>query len=414
MPKLGLTMTEGSVADWIVGASQSFRAGEGIFVVETDKVATEIVAESDGTLLEITVNVGETVPVGTVIGYWNDSATGDGAAAGVPVTSREHVAAVAPAGKPAGERPATLSREPAPEPTAAANRIVASPYARRLAREQGIALSELRGTGPGGRIVARDIGAPAQSELPVKVSVATDRAVEPSLAGDETGYDIITPSARQQTAARRLAQGKQETPHFYLALEAEVSALVALRKEINDADLGVRLTLNHLIVKAVVDALRKHPEMNRVWSQDGILAFRRIDVGVAVDTPAGLLAPAVTDVAHITIRELAGRLNALAERAKAGGLTAADQGTAAITISNAGMHNVTYMTSIINPGQAMILGVGSIKGVFRPDANGQPALRQELGLVLSADHRIIDGVSALKFLNAIVHCLEHPAQLLLH
>ena len=392
LPKLGLTMTEGSIADWMVGASQPFKAGQGLFVVETDKVANEIVAEGEGMLLEIVVQVGETVPVGTVIGFWDD-----GARTAVPAPST-----------------------PAPVATGNGARIIASPYARRLAREQNVALARVAGTGPSGRIVARDVQATAaqdnahakQPALQLSsVPEAIDRTAQTAPGAD---YDLIAPTARQATAARRLTQGKQETPHFYLALEADVSSLINLRKEINEAGLGVRLTLNHFIVKAVVDSLRKHPEMNRVWSDQGIVAYRRIDVGIAVNAPGGLLAPAVTDVGGITIRALAARLTDLAERARAGTITAADQGAPAITISNAGMHNVTYMTSIINPGQAMILGVGSIKGIFRPDDQGQPVLRQELGLVLSLDHRIMDGVAGLKYLNTIVHCLEHPAQLLLH
>ena len=437
MPKLGLTMTEGSIADWLVGASQSFKAGQGLFVVETDKVANEIVAECDGMLLEIAVHIGETVPVGTVIGFWDDIASDTPAlaipapragattttGATEPVATGAAAAATAPQDAPA--RPDSMHM-PAPTPSASGSptRIVASPYARRLARERGVALARVAGTGPNGRIVARDVQAVAHEDSAEHSARATPLAASnsstpaaisgPAKPVPGADYDLITPTTRQATAARRLAQGKQETPHFYLALEADVGPLIALRKEINEADLGVRLTLNHFIVKAVIDSLRKHPEMNRVWSDQGIVAYRRIDVGIAVDAPGGLLAPAVTDVGGITIRALAARLTALAERARAGTLTLADQGMPAITISNAGMHNVTYMTSIINPGQAMILGVGSAKGVFRPDESGRPVLRHELGLVLSLDHRIMDGVAGLRFLNTIVHCLEHPAQLLLH
>ena len=434
MPKLGLTMTEGAIADWMVGASQPFKAGQGLYVVETDKVANEIVAEGDGMLLEIAVQIGETVPVGTVIGFWDDAPAGTRAAtpAAPAAVATATATATTSTAATASSAPATPARQDSPTPAAptpstaapavagSPTRIIASPYARRLARERGVALARIAGTGPNGRIVARDVQAAAEHAIPVASALATQvmqpssapaaiaRTTQPAPGAD---YDLIAPTARQATAARRLTQGKQ---HFYLALEADVSSLIALRKEINEADLGVRLTLNHFIVKAVIDSLRKHPALNRVWSDQGIVAYRRIDVGIAVDAPGGLLAPAVTDVGGITIRALAARLTDLAERARAGLLTAADQGAPAITISNAGMHNVTYMTSIINPGQAMILGVGSIKGVFRPDDRGQPVLRQELGLVLSLDHRIMDGVAGLKFLNTIVHCLEHPAQLLLH
>ena len=400
MPKLGLTMTEGLVADWLVRPGQSFEAGDAVFIVETDKVANEIPAEASGVLNEIVVPVGQNAPVGAVIGYWDDGGAG---AAVVAPAAKQAASAPQTANKPE-ERPAAQAtpRNTAADPTPA-SRIVASPLARRLASQRGITLASLRGTGPKGRIVARDIPQQAPSE--------------PAPATPE--HQLIAPTALQSTIARRLTQGKQETPHFYLAREAEVSRLVALRREINGdgkddgGALGLpRLTLNHFIVMAVARAMRLLPSANRVWTQDGILAFGRVDVGVAVGTEHGLLAPAVCDVGDLSIGELARRLDAVAARARDNALLPRDMGNPAITVSNAGMHNVTYMTSIINPGQAMILGVGSIREVFRPDAAGQPALRHEMGLVLSADHRILDCVSALQFLDAVVSLLERPARLL--
>ena len=405
MPKLGLTMTEGSVAQWSVGAGEPFQSGQALYVVETDKVATEIAADHDGTLIEIIVQVGDMVPVGTVIGYWDDGGPA------VQATAIQATATPATA-TPAAATPATAAK--------VGDRIVASPFARHLAGQSGLDLASLAGSGPGGRIVARDVlaaGMTRQKESTTVNQAALQPALQPAAQPGmqpELPYQVIAPTTRQATIARRLTRGKQDTPHFYLALEAEVSSLTALRKEVNEADLGIRLTLNHFIVKAVVMALLVHPELNRAWSDAGILAFRQIDVGVAIDTANGLQAPALTNTGGLPIKALADRLTRLAERARAGALTANDMGMPAITVSNAGMHHVTYMTSIINPGQSMILGVGSIKGVFRPDPHGQPELRQELGLVLSADHRIMDGVAALKFLNTIIHYLEHPAQLLLH
>jgi pyruvate dehydrogenase E2 component (dihydrolipoamide acetyltransferase) len=396
MPKLGLTMTEGIVADWIVQPGETFDINDAVFVVETDKVANEIPAEAAGTLQEIVVPVGNTVPVGTVLAYWEDGQEGDlpaprKAGAGQPASCPE----IAPA--------PSVRCDNRPQPGETSGRVKASPLARRLAKQKGIALVDLQGSGPKGRIVARDVEAakvhpaPASHEQPVPSDAHIER---------------VTPSSIQTTIARRLTQGKQDTPHFYLTLDVEVSRLVELRREINESDDGPRLTLNHFVVLAVARALRSIPLANRVWTADGILAFGRIDVGVAISTERGLMAPAVCDVGDASIVELARRLDAVTSRARSGTLLPQDNGTPAITVSNAGMHNVTYMTSIINPGQAMILGVGSIKDVFRPDASGQPVLRREMGLVLSADHRITDGVAALNFLNAIARLLERPARLL--
>lgn len=399
MPKLGLTMTEGVVADWIVQPGDAFSTDDAVFVVETDKVANEIPAEASGTLHKIVVAAGETVPVGSVLGYWEDGAQGEQTSERTTHADQPPTAAnLAPAS------PDTPPVPPREEPHTS-QRIVASPLARRIAQQKGVVLSALRGSGPKGRIVARDV------EAAITQSTSAPSAVPATLAA-QSNYDLIKPTGVQTAIARRLTQGKQDTPHFYLTLDVEVSRLTALRREINDGGDGPRLTLNHFVVLAVARALRSLPQANRVWTDDGILAFRQIDVGVAVTTERGLYAPAVCDVGDVSIAELASRLDAVTSRARAGTLLPQDTGSPAITVSNAGMYNVTYMTSIINPGQAMILGVGSIKEVFRPDASGQPALRREMGLVLSADHRIADGVAALTFLNAVAKLLEHPARLL--
>jgi len=398
MPKLGLTMTEGVVADWIIQPGGTFGADDAVFVIETDKVANEIPAEAAGTLQEILVPTGETVPVGAVLGYWEDGTQGDQA------SSADH-ATQSPEPVPRfGTMPALPATALAVTPSGAASvRVIASPLARRVAQQKGIDLIGLQGSGPKGRIVARDVEAATEY-------VSREQCELPK--PPEANYELLRPTSLQATVARRLTQGKQEIPHFYLTLDVEVSRLLALRREINDGGDGPRLTLNHFVVLAVARALRSLPQANRVWTKEGILAFRQIDVGIAVSTERGLLAPAVCDVGDVAIVELARRLDAVTSRARGNALLPRDNGSPAITVSNAGMHNVTYMTSIINPGQAMILGVGSIKEIFRPDAAGQPALRREMGLVLSADHRIIDGVAALNFLNAVAQQLQQPARLL--
>lgn len=212
--------------------------------------------------------------------------------------------------------------------------------------------------------------------------------------------------------ARRLTAAKQQIPHFYLASEAEVSRLMQARSEINDSQPLVKLTLSHLVVAAVARAMRKMPTANQVWTDEGIQSFDQVDVGVAVNTARGLLVPVVRDIGWASLSEIARRVNDVVERARTGAITSADMGGGAITVSNAGMHEVTWMTPIINPGTAMILGVGSIRDVFRPDAQGQPSPRHEMGLVLAADHRLVDGVSGLAFLNCVIGYLRQPLSLL--
>lgn len=372
VPKLGLTMAEGTLVEWMVKPGDAFRADQSIFVIESEKAATEIPAEADGTLLEITAELGATLAVGTVIGYWDDGAAGVGAAA-----------------------PA----QPVAAPVQGA-RLLATPLARRLAQARGVDLQVVTGSGPRGRIRARDLPDAATPAVPA-----------PAAPAPASGA-LRAPTATEQTIARRLVAAKQEIPHFYLSVEAEVSALQALRADLNAAQSEVRFTLNHFIVAAVGRALAQMPEVNRVWTADGILSLPAADVGMAVHTERGLMVPVLRDLGRRPLAQVAREAAEAAVRAQAGRLGAAEMAGGAITVSNAGMHDVTYMSSIINPGQAMILGVGSVRGVFRPDEQSQPVLRREIGLVLSADHRVLDGVTALRFLKQIVSAIERPIGLL--
>ncbi|WP_431857619.1 dihydrolipoamide acetyltransferase family protein [Azospirillum sp.] len=400
MPKLGLTMTEGVLAEWRVQPGERFRSGDVILVVETDKIASEVEAESDGVLVETTVPAGETVPVGTAIGRWS----ADGAAAPSPPPP-----AAAPAAAP--PEPAAPSAPAArPVPPAPGERLRATPLAKRRAKDLGVDLASVTGSGPRGRIKMADVEAAAR-RAPAAAPEPAEPAPAPATA--PPAGERQKPSATQQTMARRLSAAKRDVPHFYLAAEAEVSELLTLRERLNaDAGSGPRLTLTHFVLAAVGRSLADQPEMDRVWDEDGIVTLGRGDVGLAVNTPRGLVVPVLRGLTTKPLDRLAAEAAALTETARAGRLTGEDFQGGAISVSNAGMHNVTYMTSIINPGQSSILGVASVRPVFRPDDAGAPVLRRELGLVLSADHRLFDGVTALAFLNRVIAYLERPLRLL--
>ncbi|HYH23221.1 MAG TPA: dihydrolipoamide acetyltransferase family protein [Azospirillum sp.] len=377
MPKLGLTMTEGVLAEWRVQPGQPFKTGDVLVVVETDKIASEVEADSDGVLIDTVVPAGETVAVGTTIARW--SANGEDAA----------------------------PRPSAPPAVQEGERIRSTPLARRRARELGIDVAHVTGTGPHGRIKVADVEAAAQA-APAAFSPAPP-ASAPVAVGARA-----KPGTMQAAMARRLTAAKRDVPHFYLAAEAEVSELLALRERLN-ADAGAsapRVSVTHMVLAAVARALAATPEMDRVWDEGEIVTLGRGDVGMAVDTPRGLVAPVLRGAARLSLDQLAAAAGALTGRARDGRLGEEDFQGGAVSVSNAGMHNVTYMTSIIAPGQSSILGVGSVRSVFRPDAAGAPALKRELGLVLSADHRLFDGVTALSFLNRIIGCLEQPLRLL--
>ncbi|MGY0788528.1 dihydrolipoamide acetyltransferase family protein [Azospirillum argentinense] len=406
MPKLGLTMTEGVLAEWRVSPGQSFRSGDVLLVVETDKIASEVEADSDGVLIETTIPAGETVAVGTPIARW--SADGAGAA---PAPEP----AEAPAAK-AAPTPVTANARPLPAPVRTnGERILSTPLARRRAEGLGVDLAMVAGSGPRGRIKVADV------EMAAQTRPATQPAPQPEAQAPKIETPVAErskPTTLQATAARRLTAAKRDVPHFYLAAEAEVTELAALRDRLNaDTESGLpRISMTHLVLAAVGRALAAMPEMDRVWDGEppggAILALDRGDIGMAVDTPRGLVAPVLRGAAALPLDRLAAEAASLTRRARDGRLTEEDFQGGAVTVSNAGMHNVTYMTSIINPGQSSILGVGSVRSVFRPDAAGAPVLKRELGLVLSADHRLFDGVTALAFLNRIIAGLERPLRLL--
>ncbi len=400
MPKLGLTMTEGMLIEWSVASGAEVKAGDPLFVVETDKVANEIVAQADGTLAEILVAAGETVPVGTVVARWTGPGQGADDMADAPPE---------PAPQPVAETAPAAARE-----AARGGRVVATPLARRLAREASLDLAQVGGSGPGGRIKAADVRqavrAPRTAPVVPQDAASPGPAARASLA-QAAGEQHIEASALVQSMARRMTQAKQ-VPHFYLSAEAEVSALLALRQRLNAQADAPRLTLNHFVIAAVARALAALPHQNRIWNDDHIVQFQGIDVGVAVSTERGLMAPVLHGLDHASLDDIAAQSDALLGRVRAGKATREDMSGGAISISNAGMFNVTYMAPIINPPQSAILGVGSIRELFRPDEQGAPALRREMGLVLAADHRLHDGASALAFLNHVIDLLQDPYRLL--
>lgn len=388
MPKLGLTMTEGMLAEWHVKPGDRVRPGQVIFVVETDKIANEIEAPGEGEIVEILVDSGTTVPVGTPLARW----TGKGGLDGEAARAAEPEAAPAPEPRP---EPVTAR----PAAAASGGRVKATPLARRIARQQGVDIAAIAGSGPGGRIKAADVEA--------TLARAPEAVPAPPAAAAQT----VALSSKHLAMARRVSAAKREVPHFYLARRAEVSALVALRAAMNAAG-GPKLTLTHFLLKAVARALLACPEANRIWADEALLALGATDVGMVVDTPDGLFIPVVRYAGRLPMDRLALAAGALIERAKAGTLRREDLEGGAVSVSNLGMAGVESVAPIISPPQSAILGVGAVSETFRPDAAGQPVLRRELVLTLACDHRVHNGMSAAHFLETIVRGLETPHGLL--
>lgn len=378
MPKLGLTMTEGMLAEWKVAPGDAVTAGQVLFVVETDKIANEIEAQQAGVVEALLAEPGDVLAVGAVL-------------ARLQVAGENALAA------PSLPAPALSSPD-------ADLRIIATPLARRMAAKAGLDLAQVAGRGPRGRIMAGDVSAVLDEEPATGVA--------PAPAALPTQVRERKPSAFQKVTARRLTQAKQDIPHFYIFAKADVTDLLVMREQLNSGSGASKLTVSHFVIAAVARALAAMPEMNCVWAGEVIHDLPTVDIGMAVESPKGLVAPVLHDLGDLTLDEVAVLANGLVARAREGKLAPEDLRGGAVSISNVGMFGASALLPIINPGQSSILGVGAAQTVFLPDAHGRPVLRQVLELALSCDHRVIDGALAARFLQAICRHLECAATLL--
>ncbi|MFA6114692.1 MAG: dihydrolipoamide acetyltransferase family protein [Sphingomonas sp.] len=380
MPKLGLTMSEGLIAEWLVAPGDEVAAGQVLFVVETDKISNEIEAPAPGRIVSLLVEAGDTVDVGTPLAMW----TGPGIVGAPPVVPAE-AAAISP--QPDMDALVATS-------STGAQRIRSTPFARRLAKLGGIEIAQIAGTGARGRIQARDVQAAIDA-----------RHAKPARSTSATGRDL------RPLIAARVSRSKAEIPHFYVTADVRFDALNALRGDLNtDPQAPRKLSVTAFLAIAVARALVLVPEANVVWRGNRAEPLSRIAIGIAVDTPGGVMAPVVPATGGIYT--FADALDGAIERARQGRIGAADAGEAAIGISNVGMFAVRSLTPIIDPDQSFMLGVGAPQAVFRPGPDGAPLAVQEVTLSLACDHRTIDGAGAARFLATIVDLLEHPGRLL--
>ena len=362
MPKLGLTMSEGLLAEWQVAPGDEVSAGQILFVVETDKIANEVQAPAAGRILEVLVAAGETVAVGRPVALWTGSAQ-------------------------RGPAAAETAAQKAPE-----TRIRSTPLARRLATQAGLALGEITGTGPRGRIQAKDVQGVVDRRAPAPTDPVPERSFRALIAA-------------------RVTRSKAEIPHFYLTADAEFDALAKLREELNTDPLAPRkVSVTVLLALATARALRLHPDANALWRDERLVPVSARAIGIAVETPAGVMAP-VVPVEGGPYRT-AEALDAAVGRARAGRLATTDIGEAAIGISNVGMFGVRSLTPIIDPDQSFMLGVGAPHVAFRLGSDGAPRAIREVTLSLACDHRAIDGAAAARFLATIVEGIERPLRLL--
>jgi len=441
LPKLGQTMEEGTIVEWLKREGELVQRGEALFTMETDKATLEVEATKKGYLRKILVPAGQKVPVLTVVALITKTPDEDISAYGPLPLAREEEKGkgLAEAAAPAPPRPETL--EPVPK------RVIASPRARKLAREKGVDLALVTGSGPGGRIVEGDVVAylKEMETLPKATPVArrlaeqagldlrtvtgsgpggriTKEDVERALAARPPVAPPTPPEAVAEVPmagvraviARRMAESHQTTAPVTLTTEADATAFVELRERLKAsllAELGFNIGYNDLLIKLVARALREFPYMNARLEGETIRHLREVHIALAVDTDRGLLVPVIRNADDKGVTEIARQLRELVERARAGTLLPDELTGSTFTITNLGMLEIDSFTPLINLPEVAVLGVGRIKA--RPAVvDGQIRIRQTMWLSLTFDHRLVDGAPAARFLQRIKQLIEEPYLLL--
>ena len=410
MPKLADTMMEGTLVKWRKNVGDKVATGDVVAEVETDKATMEMESFEDGTLHELLVQVGQKVPIGSRIAVL----LGKGEAAPAPGTVH------APAAKASAVPAATAAAQQA-APAAArgaavspGGRIKSSPLARKLAAEKGVDLATLPGTGPGGRIVAKDIQQATPGAALAKGTAAPVASVVP-LPPPGPGDQLLPLSGMRRVIADRLLASKTQIPHFYLHIEVDAAPMMKMRADLNagsDPLTGIKLTVNDFILKAVVNAAVKVPAANSAFAGDAILQFASVNLSVAVAVDDGLVTPVVRDAQKKSLREVSETVKDLATRARSKKLKPDEYQGGTITVSNLGAFGVEFFDAIINPPQAVIVSVGAVvkKPVVGP--GDSIVVGQRMALGVSADHRVVDGAVAAQYLAELKRLLESPALLL--
>ena len=426
MPALSPTMTEGNLAKWLKNEGDAVKAGDVIAEIETDKATMEVEAVDEGTLGKILVPGGTegvkvNEPIALLLEEGEDRSALDGGAA-------------APAPKANGEaKPSAVESSAAPAPQAPVappadlgERIAASPLARRMAAQAGIDLRQVKGSGPHGRIIKADIEAAAKGgaqpapaaevrAAPAPAPAAAQPAAPaPAPAAPPTAaYDEIPLNNMRKVIARRLTEAKQTIPHFYLTIDCELDALLAMRGQLNAREgADYKLSVNDFVIKAVALGMRKVPGVNAAWGGDKIYQFRDIDVSVAVAIDGGLITPIVRKADQKGLSTISNEMKDLAKRAKDGKLKPEEFQGGGFSISNLGMYGIKDFLAVINPPQACILAVGA--GEKRPVVKGDRIkVATVMSVSLSTDHRVVDGALGAVFLQEFKRLVEDPLALLL-
>ena len=413
MPALSPTMTDGTLARWLVKVGDEVRSGDVIAEIETDKATMEVEAVDEGVIALISVEAGtQNVPVNAVIAVLAEegedpaSVSADEPASDAAPVQPEPAQDVVEQKTVAPSVPQATSSVPsAPVLSPRAERVFASPLARRIAAQNDLALGDLVGTGPNGRIIKSDV----ESALHQAPSAAVSSSVQLASSGEAR---FVPHSAMRRTIAARLSQSKQEAPHFYLTVDCEIDGLLAARKALNEAaDEGVKISVNDMIVRAAAHALMKVPDVNGSYEEEGCRYFADADICIAVALDGGLVTPVIPAAQTKGLSEISQISKSLAAQARDGSLPASAYQGGTFTISNLGMFGVREFAAVINPPQGAILAVGA--GEQRPVVrDGALAVATVMSVTLSADHRVVDGALGARWLQVFKQTIENPVLML--
>ncbi|WP_454849356.1 pyruvate dehydrogenase complex dihydrolipoamide acetyltransferase [Rhizobium binxianense] len=438
MPALSPTMEEGNLSKWLVKEGDKVKSGDVIAEIETDKATMEVEAVDEGTVARLVVPAGtEGVKVNALIAVLAADGEDVAAAAGSAAPAPKAEAAPAPKAEaaPAPAQPAPAAAQPAPAAVPAAapaggNRVFSSPLARRLAKEAGIDLSAVAGSGPHGRVVKSDIEAAVAGGGAKAAPAAAPQAAAPAPAlakgaSEEAvlklfepgSYELVPHDGMRKTIAKRLVESKQTIPHFYVTVDCELDALLALRAQLNDAAPrkdgapAYKLSVNDMVIKAMALALRDVPDANVSWTENNMVRHKHADVGVAVSIPGGLITPIVRKAEEKTLSVISNEMRDLGKRAKDRKLKPEEYQGGTTSVSNMGMMGVKEFSAVINPPHATILAVGA--GEQRVIVkNGEMAIATVMSVTLSTDHRCVDGALGAQLLAAFKGYIENPMGML--
>ena len=418
LPEVAAGATHAVISSWLVNVGDTIVVGQQLAEIETDKAVVELLAEEAGTVLQLIGKPGDEMEVGStiaVVGAPGESADLPAAEPEAPVAEAPAAPVAAPIATPVATPHAAPVAE-APVAAAASGRQSVSPIARKLAKDSNLDLSQITGTGPGGRIVKRDVLAAAAAGIPAAPAapaapVPTSSSKELASQEYSSTYSTVPHTSMRKAIARRLTESKSTVPHFYLNADCQVDELLALRKKINESS-PVKISVNDMVVRAVAAAFMDVPEANVVWTPDAMIKYESVDVSIAVSTDGGLLTPVLRGVEKRSLSNIATTIVDLAERSRAGKLRQEELEGGSFAITNLGMFGTTSFAAIINPPQSGILAVGAASQ--RPIVvDGELTIANVMSVTLSADHRAVDGALAAKWLAAFKVRIENPLTMLI-